>query len=79
MPDFTHPPPPASTPPAAPAPDASRARSYFNQNQTEYLSLADSVLAAIQHAADALWPASDEANRPIRKPFAIPLNRAMGL
>ena len=35
--------------------------------------------AAIQHAADALWPASDEANRPIRKTFAIPLNRAMGL
>lgn len=35
--------------------------------------------AAIQHAADALWPASAEANRPIRKTFSIPLNRAMGL
>ena len=35
--------------------------------------------AAIQHAADALWPSSEEANRPIRKTFAIPLNRAMGL
>jgi hypothetical protein len=35
--------------------------------------------AAIQHAADALWPASAEANRPIRKTFGIPLNRAMGL
>ena len=42
--------------------------------------------AAIQHAADALWPATDalwpatdEANRPTRKTFGIPLNRAMGL
>ena len=35
--------------------------------------------AAIQHAADALWPASEEAHRPIRKTFSIPPNRAMGL
>lgn len=35
--------------------------------------------AAIQHAADALWPATEEANRPIRRTFSIPLNRAMGL
>jgi hypothetical protein len=35
--------------------------------------------AAIQHAADALWPATREANRPVRKTFGIPLNRAMGL
>jgi small-conductance mechanosensitive channel len=34
---------------------------------------------AIQHAADALWPASAEASRPIRKTFGLPLNRAMGL
>jgi len=35
--------------------------------------------AAVQHAADALWPASEESNRPIRKAFGIPLNRSMGL
>jgi hypothetical protein len=35
--------------------------------------------ASIQHAADAIWPASDENNRPIRKTYAIPLNRMMGL
>lgn len=34
---------------------------------------------ASQHIADALWLASDEANRPIRKTFGIPLSRAMGL
>lgn len=35
--------------------------------------------AAIQHAADSAFPASEEASRPIRKTFRIPLNRAMGL
>ena len=35
--------------------------------------------SSIQHAADALWPWSSEANRPIRKTFALPLNRAMGM
>ena len=35
--------------------------------------------AAIQHAADALWPATDEANCPIRKSLGMPLNRSMGL
>ena len=52
MPESTTP-PPASTPSAAPAPGAPRARGYFNQNQTEDLSLADSVLAAARsHPAE---------------------------
>ncbi|MES2661199.1 MAG: hypothetical protein V4689_21445 [Verrucomicrobiota bacterium] len=35
--------------------------------------------AAVQHAADALWPASEEATRRIRKTLGIPLTRAMGV
>ncbi len=35
--------------------------------------------SAVQHAADALWPAADEAHRPIRKTFSIPLTRALGV
>ncbi len=35
--------------------------------------------SSIQHAADALWPWSLEANRPIRKTFALPLNRPLGM
>ncbi len=63
-----------STTPNTPSEDPAP-RGYFNQGQLEDLDLADSVFAA----ADALWPASNEANRPIRKTFSIPLNRAMGL
>ena len=35
--------------------------------------------ASIQHAADAVWPHSQETNRPIRKTFGLPLTRAMGM
>ena len=35
--------------------------------------------AAIQHAADSAWPWSLEAHRPIRKTFALPLNRPLGM
>ena len=35
--------------------------------------------SSIQHAAEALWPHSLEANRPIRKTFGLPLTRAMGI
>ncbi len=30
---------------------------------------------SIQHAADALWPYTDEASRPVRKRFKLPLDR----
>lgn len=36
-------------------------------------------LSSIQHAADAVWPWSSEANRPIRKTFRLPLTRPMGM
>jgi hypothetical protein len=32
----------------------------------------------IQHAADALWPPTDEATRPIRKSFSLPPSRSLG-
>jgi hypothetical protein len=35
--------------------------------------------SSIQHAADAIWPWSVEANRPIRKTLALPLNRPLGM
>lgn len=35
--------------------------------------------ASIQHAADAIWPHTEPNHRPIRKTFAIPLGRSMGL
>ena len=35
--------------------------------------------SAIQHAADAIWPYTDEMNRPIRKSFEIPLSRPLGI
>jgi len=43
------------------------------------LHVINSRRAAVQHAADALWPAADEATRPIRKTFGIPQTRAMGV
>ena len=33
---------------------------------------------AIQHAADALWPYTEDASRPIRKSFQLPLSRPLG-
>ncbi len=35
--------------------------------------------SAVQHAADAIWPATVEATRPIRKTFSIPLTRDEGV
>ncbi|MEO5917911.1 MAG: hypothetical protein ABIS50_27000 [Luteolibacter sp.] len=35
--------------------------------------------SAIQHAADSRWPWSNEANRPIRKTFGLPLTRPLGM
>lgn len=34
--------------------------------------------SALQHAADVLWPYTQEANRPIRKTFELPLGRPIG-
>ena len=45
----------------------------------ELLHVLNTRRASIQHAADAIWPHSQEANRPIRKTFGLPLTRAMGM
>ena len=34
--------------------------------------------SAIQHAADALWPYTDDTSRPVRKSFQLPLSRPLG-
>ncbi len=45
----------------------------------ELLHVLNTRRASIQHAADAVWPHSQETNRPIRKTFGLPLTRAMGM
>ncbi|MBC8127867.1 MAG: hypothetical protein H8M99_12070 [Gloeobacteraceae cyanobacterium ES-bin-144] len=44
----------------------------------DHLHILNTRRASIQHAADVIWPWSDEANRPTRKTFALPLNRPRG-
>jgi hypothetical protein len=34
--------------------------------------------SALQHAADVIWPYTQDPNRPIRKTFELPLGRPMG-
>jgi hypothetical protein len=48
-------------------------------DRDDLLHVLNTRRSAIQHAADALWPWSLEANRPIRKTFALPLNRPLGM
>ena len=49
------------------------------QHHARLLHVLNTRRASIQHAADAIWPHSQEANRPIRKTFGLPLTRAMGM
>jgi hypothetical protein len=48
-------------------------------DRDELLHVLNTRRSSIQHAADALWPWSDEAHRPIRKTFGLPLTRPMGM
>ncbi len=48
-------------------------------DRDELLHVLNTRRSAIQHAADALWPYSTEANRPIRKTYGLPLSRPMGM
>ena len=48
-----------------------------NHHHARLLHILNTRRASIQHAADAIWPHSQEANRPIRKTFGLPLTRAM--
>ncbi len=45
----------------------------------ELIHVLNTRRSSIQHAADALWPWSLEANRPVRKTFALPLTRPLGM
>lgn len=68
--------PDSTTPPADPAAATPAAR----ENATALdLGLLNTRRSSTQHAADAVWPHSQEANRPIRKTFGLPLTRAMGM
>jgi hypothetical protein len=48
-------------------------------DRDELLHILNTRRSSIQHAADAVWPHSQETNRPIRKTFGLPLTRAMGM
>ena len=48
-------------------------------DRDELLHILNTRRSSIQHAADAIWPWNDEAHRPIRKTFALPLTRPMGM
>lgn len=65
-------------------------RGYFNKAQSaktlitriksdNLLHVLNTRRSSIQHAADAIWPWNNEAHRPIRKTFALPLTRPMGM
>lgn len=59
--------------------EATRGKEVTRLNRDELVHVLNTRRSSIQHAADALWPWSIEANRPIRKTFALPLNRPMGM
>jgi len=48
-------------------------------DRDDLLHVLNTRRSAVQHAADAIWPWSDEAHRPIRKTFGLPLTRPMGM
>ncbi|MES2709109.1 MAG: hypothetical protein V4726_21110 [Verrucomicrobiota bacterium] len=59
--------------------DAVRGKELSRIDRDSLLHTLNHRRAAIQHAADALWPPAIEENRPVRKTFALPLNRTLGL
>ncbi len=59
--------------------DATRDKELSRLDRDTLLNTINTRRAAIQHAADALWPPTEDTNRPTRKTFSLPLNRAMGL
>lgn len=48
-------------------------------DRDQLLHILNTRRSSIQHAADAVWPYSVEAHRPIRKTFGLPLTRPMGM
>ncbi len=58
---------------------ASRCSDAGRDNRNDLLEILNTRRSAIQHAADAIWPYTDELTRPIRKSFEIPQNRPLGI
>ncbi len=58
---------------------ANRDKELTRLDRDSLLHLINTRRSAIQHAADSIWPASEEPTRPIRKTFGIPQTRAMGV
>lgn len=48
-------------------------------NRDKLIKTINTRRSAIQHAADALWPYTDEANAGQRKAFELPANRPLSL
>ena len=48
-------------------------------DRDDLLHVLNTRRSSLQHAADAIWPWNVEASRPIRKTFALPLTRPMGM
>ncbi len=48
-------------------------------NRDDLIDLLNNHRSVIQHAADAIWHWSNATTRPIRKTFALPLNRPLNL
>jgi hypothetical protein len=59
--------------------DAGKEKELARLGRDELIDLINIQRAAVQHAADAIWPHPDPNHGPIRKTFAIPLGRSMGL
>ncbi len=59
--------------------ETTRDKEIARLNRDDLIHVLNTRRAAIQHAADGRWPWSIEAHRPIRKTFALPLTRPLGL
>ncbi len=59
--------------------EATRDKELTRLDRDDLIHVLNTRRSSIQHAADAIWPWSIEANRPIRKTFALPLNRPLGM
>ena len=59
--------------------ETTRTKETARLDRDELIELLNNHRSAIQHAADAIWPWSNEANRPTRKTFALPLTRPLGM
>ena len=59
--------------------ETTRSKETARLDRDDLIELVNARRAAVQHAADAIWPWSLEANRPTRKTFSLPLTRPLGM